>query len=435
MNEKLEILKEKYNLNERILDLTIDVAFKKVFTAKENRWYLAFLISYCTKLDINYILKNMKMKNDFISSSNIKMKTGYSDILVEVDKKIINIEMNRNLSEKLIRKNKWYVNTLSSVSAEKNSKLDKLIIQINISTKARIPKTNELLYEIVRMDKNLKVEDVYNSEIIYDINLEYLKEELYNKNKINKEEKRLLIFIEQDKKILESLYKGDVKMKEIVNEVEEEKYKNDYSFLLEYDKEALDEEIRQDELKKAREESYNEGIRNNKIEIAKKLLEMNIPEEEIEKLIGMPLEKLENPDYTDEIKIPTYDKEALDEEIRQDELKKAREESYNEGILCLANKLIKMNIPKEKIEKAIGMPLEKLEDPDYTDEIKIPTYDKEALHEGIRQDELKKAKEESYNEGTINEKREIAKKLLEMNIAKKDIEKAIGMLLENLLNN
>ena len=29
MNEKLEILKEKYNLNERILDLTIDVAFKK----------------------------------------------------------------------------------------------------------------------------------------------------------------------------------------------------------------------------------------------------------------------------------------------------------------------------------------------------------------------------------------------------------------------
>ena len=101
-----------------------------------------------------FSILDMKMKNDFISSSNIKMKTGYSDILVEVDKKIINIEMNRNLSEKLIRKNKWYVNTLSSVSAEKNSKLDKLIIQINRSTKARIPKTKELLYEMVRMDKN-----------------------------------------------------------------------------------------------------------------------------------------------------------------------------------------------------------------------------------------------------------------------------------------
>ena len=81
------------------------------------------------------------------------------------------------------------------------------------------------------------------------------------------------------------------------------------------------------------------------------------------------------------------------------------------------------------------MSLEKLEDPDYTDEIKIPTYDKEALAEEIRQDELKKAREESYNEGTTNEKREIAKKLLEMNIPKKDIEKAIGMSLENLQNN
>ena len=419
MNEKLEILKEKYNLNERILDLTIDVAFKKVFTAKENRWYLAFLISYCTKLDINYILKNMKMKNDFISSSNIKMKTGYSDILVEVDKKIINIEMNRNLSEKLIRKNKWYVNTLSSVSAEKNSKLDKLIIQINISTKARIPKTNELLYEIVRMDKNLKVEDVYNSEIIYDINLEYLKEELYNKNNINREEKRLLIFIEQDKKILESLYKGDVKMKEIVNEVEEEKYKNDYSFLLEYDKEALDEEIRQDELKKAREESYNEGIRNNKIEIAKKLLEMNISKEEIEKAIGMPLEKLEDPDYTDEIKIPTYDKEALDEEISQDELKKAREESYNEGTTNekreIAKKLLEMNIPKKDIEKAIGMSLEKLEDQDYTDEIKIPTYDKDFLIKEIK-----------------NNKVEIAKKMFSKNIAIEEIVEITGLTQEEV---
>ena len=82
MNEKLEILKEKYNLNERILDLTIDVAFKKVFTAKENRWYLAFLISYCTKLDINYILKNMKMKNYFMYSGSMKMKKNYCGEIV-----------------------------------------------------------------------------------------------------------------------------------------------------------------------------------------------------------------------------------------------------------------------------------------------------------------------------------------------------------------
>ena len=44
------------------------------------------------------------------------------------------------------------------------------------------------------------------------------------------------------------------------------------------------------------------------------------------------------------------------------------------------------------------------------------------LNEEIRQDELKKAREESYNEATINEKREISKKMLLKNI---DIEEII----------
>ena len=136
-------------------------------------------------------------------------------------------------------------------------------------------------------------------------------------------------------------------MKEIVNEVEEEKYKNDYSFLLEYDKEALDEEIRQDELKKAREESYNEGIRNNKIEIAKKLLEKNISKEEIEKIIGMPLKKLEDPDYTNEIKTPTYDKDFLIKEIKNNKVE-------------IAKKMLSKNINIEEIVEITGLTQEEV---------------------------------------------------------------------------
>ena len=49
----------------------------------------------------------------------------------------------------------------------------------------------------------------------------------------------------------------------------------------------MDEEIRQDELKKAREESYNEGIRNNKIEIAKSLLKSSMELKDISKHTGL----------------------------------------------------------------------------------------------------------------------------------------------------
>ena len=162
----------------KILDLTNDIAFKKVFSDEHFKWYLSYIISYCTKIDINEIYKNIKYKNNFISGKNINKKTGEADILVSVKNMVIDIEMNREVTEYLIRKNKYYVSSLdanNTIKSSNNKINNKYIIQINISTKRRIPNTYELMYEIVWMDKNLKVEDVYNNHIIYDINLEYLK--------------------------------------------------------------------------------------------------------------------------------------------------------------------------------------------------------------------------------------------------------------------
>lgn len=199
---------------------------------------------------------------------------------------------------------------------EKNSKINKkFIIQINISTKKRIPKT-KLMYEIVRMDRNLLVEDVYNNEIIYDINLEYLKNELYNKDKLNKEEKRLLIFIEKNKEKLKEVYKGDIKMRETVDNLEEVSDFRDISFALEYDKEALDEQINkewmeeeikegiekgieerlqaiqkeiEEEVKQKIEEEVNQKVENTSINIAKEIINRNIPKNEISEITKLSL--------------------------------------------------------------------------------------------------------------------------------------------------
>ena len=54
----------------------------------------------------------------------------------------------------------------------------------------------------------------------------------------------------------------------------------------------MDEEIRQDELKKAREETYNEATINEKREIAKKMLLKNIDIEEIIEIIGLTQEEV-----------------------------------------------------------------------------------------------------------------------------------------------
>lgn len=190
---KVREIYERNHLDTEILDLTLDSAFKKVFSDEKNKWLLAFLIDYCTNLGINYILKHLKYKNNFISSNNLSNKTGEGDLIVEVEDKIINLEMNKRVTETLIRKNKFYVTAQdSSYTKFINSQIidNKFIIQINISNGPRIKGTNRLMYEITLMDKNLLIEDAYNNFIIYDINLAYLKSFLYKL----KHRKKLLIF-------------------------------------------------------------------------------------------------------------------------------------------------------------------------------------------------------------------------------------------------
>lgn len=69
-----EELRKKYSLEENIIDLTLDVAFKKVLSMECNKWYLSFIISYCTKLDVDYIMKNLEFKNASIAGKDIGKK-------------------------------------------------------------------------------------------------------------------------------------------------------------------------------------------------------------------------------------------------------------------------------------------------------------------------------------------------------------------------
>ena len=298
---------ERNHLRDEILDLTIDTAFKKVFSDERNKYYIAYLIWYCTGIDKDYVEKHIKYKNNFVSSKNISKKTGNLDIVVEVDDSVINIEMNKEVTEMLIRKNKHYVSLLNGENTSKiinNRFSSKYIIQINISTKARIPNTDELLYEIEYMEKNLNIKDVYNNEIIYDINLDYLKKHLYNKGKISQKEKGLLMFIERNEKKLEDLYRGDKKMKEVLDNTKGVNYIHDDMFIMEYDRDAFKEQVekeyREDIRKEAREEGLAEGRaegleqgkKQNSIEIAKNALKMNISLENIAKLTGLSIDEI-----------------------------------------------------------------------------------------------------------------------------------------------
>lgn len=85
---------QKY-LDSHIVDMTRDIAFKKIFTNKENIFFLAFLISYITKLDYAYVKRKIEFVHPFRGTSNIKSRTGEGDIIVTFDNYLINIEMSK----------------------------------------------------------------------------------------------------------------------------------------------------------------------------------------------------------------------------------------------------------------------------------------------------------------------------------------------------
>ena len=289
----------------QILDLTSDIAFKRVFSDEHFKYYLSYLISFCTKIDINEVYKKIKHQNPFLTSKNLDSKTGEADILVSIKDMLIDIKMNRELSEQLFKKNKEYVSMLDSIHTKKSKRgkiRNKYIVQINISPKRRIPGTEVLLYEIVQMDRNLKVEDVYNNHIIYDINLEYLREELYNKGKLTKEEKGLLMFIETKKEKITKIFKGDERMEETIDDLDAAKFlEADKAFYESYDHEAFEklvhEEAMEEELAEAREkateEGIKEGIRQKQIEIAKAMIEENYTVEQISKITKISIDDIE----------------------------------------------------------------------------------------------------------------------------------------------
>ncbi len=288
-----------FHPEEEIIDLTIDVAFKKMFTDENNLWFLAYIISYIVELDYDYVLKHIKFKHPFRGSSQVEARTGEADILVGVEDTWIDIEMQRKVDEESIKKNNWFLRNTSVVSKQSGERFkgdNRIYIQIILSGEPRFKNKPKLIYKIIPMEESLGVEDIYNNIVTYDFNLAYLKQEYYTKNGMNKEEKRFLIFIEKNKEKLRNLYEGDQPMEELVNHAE--KLYQDTGFRVVYDHALHEKYVHENELEDAieetRKETREETEKQTKLEIAKNFLALNVNTiEQIAEATKLPIEEIE----------------------------------------------------------------------------------------------------------------------------------------------
>ena len=268
-----------------------DRAFKEVFLNPNNSDLLKALLEFILKIKID----KLEIKKTELLSGNVNIKDKRVAAIVHTGNKKIEIEINSQYEKYLNPRNTAYIcNTYQShtlVGKEYNQQTD--IVQVNLTWGLGKNNDEMKIYKIMNEKGELYVKNF----IIYEINMDYYDKIWYSKNEEEIKKNQYMIMLDLDKKELKNMPKDKIVDKYITNvtivndDPEFQKYMSE-----EEDKRKIQNSL----LSEAKENGYTSGINDgiskgeNKksIEIAKNLLSMNMPLEDISKATGLSIKIL-----------------------------------------------------------------------------------------------------------------------------------------------
>lgn len=288
---------ERLRSENKVVPFLFDPIFKSVLKDEKMRGVLSFLISEVTGLDKNYVMENIDFKDTELKRNRYLEKGKIADLIVYIENNIINIEANQVLNSGLIDKNNSYHYKIASEIIK--NKLNPLVIQINIDRKNKFDK---LVTEFRLRDETGKyiLDDKF---INYHINIDNILKKEYNKDKLTRLEKILLLMITEDKNVLRQISKDDEEMNYMVDKLEEMALNDGIVGL--YDKEKAMERVNAinkmeainegfaEGLEKGIEKGKKEGLNEAKKKMAKKMLDEGIDIELISKITELPKTEIE----------------------------------------------------------------------------------------------------------------------------------------------
>ena len=266
-------------MSNNFVSLVSDTTFKYLFKNEDTRKFLEEIILGKTDIDLTgYILVDNE------ENSGNKIKDYRMDLVLKKDNSIVIIEMNSEYSDAIEIKGRQYLYRKASHGLEKGDKYQdvpnvKLIMFNNYYNRNR-KDIKTIKYELCNSEYNLKYSDIEIHEI-------YLK--AFNKlcyDKYSEIDKRLCLFTINDFEEMRNLIKDDETLR-ILKELERLGMDND--FMNDYDYEKVQKKL----MNSIRYEGYEEGVQNEKIEIAKKLLLKNVDENTILETTGLTIEEIE----------------------------------------------------------------------------------------------------------------------------------------------
>ena len=259
-----------------------DNVFKAIFCNENNTFLLKTLIERCLKIKIEIIEIHAPEK----IKENIYAKGQILDVLVKVDNRLINIEVNSGFYDGVHRRNFGYAGSKYSeeVKIGENYLDMNEVIQINFTW--GLPRKYSILGEYLLVDKKTGIKFVDNFSI-FEYNMDKIRELWYSGDK----EYEFLAILDFNKEELKKIGKGDKYMSEFKKKIESLNDNREYKEFLTAEEDMKKTNNTFKEI--GRREGFEDGKVLEKIEIAKKLLNKNMDIKEIAEVTGLSLEKIQ----------------------------------------------------------------------------------------------------------------------------------------------
>ena len=333
--QEIKEIREK----KRVIPATFDPVFKSLLTNKDNRDYLVDLISNITKIPRYAISNNMIILNNELGVEYYDSKKMQTDILVEIENNIINLEMNNSYYEGLFNKNSAYHQKLMVDQYKSGYDYEiKKVIQINFDN-FRIFNSKETIIKFqMKSEDGLDVEESYG--VVYHVNLEKIRKIWYNKTRkesLTEFDRKLLMLCITNKQSLEEITKGDEDLMKIKKNLE--KISNNEKIIGLYDV-SLAKEY-EDNCRKKEHDKREKELKDKEEMLTTKQQELTAKEDEL---------TLKNNEL----------KEKEDKLEKEQELFIVEQELFNKRIYDLARSMLKENIDIDTIKKVTSLKEEEI---------------------------------------------------------------------------
>ena len=198
--KKFRKFEDIINNKNLLFDIKNDLIFRNVFLNKCSLNYVCKLLYYLLGYDLNDLKNNLKIVNNEHPSNSVFNNINRSDVIYEYKDIYIIFEMNSNNMKHHINKNYYYLFKQHSSRLNNKNNYNKKTILINIDD-YDVNERNEIVYTSKLLDTKYYT-NIYNLINNIHINLDSLRNKMYNNIELNDLERLLIIFIEQDRRNL-----------------------------------------------------------------------------------------------------------------------------------------------------------------------------------------------------------------------------------------